>query len=70
MTSTELTTRLFEQSRILINDCGRKRGLEGRYVRMASRTAEENAQLVEALMDLAHSGLARGAASAAGGAQR
>ncbi len=70
LTSTELTTRLFEQSRILINDCGRKRGLEGRYVRMASRTAEENAQLVEALADLARSGVVLGAAGAAGGAQR
>ena len=70
LTSTELTTRLFEQSRILINDCGRKRGLEGKYVRMASRTAEENAQLVEALMDLALPEAASGAASAAGGAQR
>ena len=70
LTSTELTTRLFEQNRILINDCGRKRGLEGRYVRMASRTAEENAQLVEALADLARSGVVLGAASAAGGAQR
>ena len=70
LTSTELTTRLFEQSRILINDCGRKRGLDGKYVRMASRTAEENAQLVEALMDLARPEAASGAASAAGGAQR
>ena len=42
----------------------------GKYVRMASRTAEENAQLVEALMDLARPEAASGAASAAGGAQR
>ena len=70
LTSSDLTARLFEESRILINDCGRKRGLDGRYVRMASRTAEENSQLVEALMDLALLPPADGAIRATGGAQR
>ena len=51
-TATELTTRLFEEFRVLINDCSRKKGLDGRFVRMASRTVEENAQLVQALQAL------------------
>ncbi|MDP6102046.1 MAG: histidinol-phosphate transaminase [Dehalococcoidia bacterium] len=51
-TATELTTRLFEDFRILINDCSRKKGLDGSFVRMASRTVEENAQLVQALQAL------------------
>ena len=51
-TATELTTRLFEEFRILINDCSRKKGLDGSFVRMASRTVEENARLVQALQAL------------------
>ena len=51
-TATELTTRLFEEFGILINDCTRKAGLDGSFVRMASRTVEENAQLVQALQAL------------------
>jgi histidinol-phosphate/aromatic aminotransferase/cobyric acid decarboxylase-like protein len=52
-TATELTARLFDESRMLINDCSRKKGLDGRFVRMASRTAEENTQLIQALQALA-----------------
>ena len=52
LTATELTTRLFEEFRILINDCSRKKGLDGSFVRMASRTVEENAELVQALQTL------------------
>jgi threonine-phosphate decarboxylase len=51
-TATELTTRLFEDFKILINDCSRKKGLDGSFVRMASRTVEENAQLIQALQAL------------------
>ena len=53
MTATELTAHLFKESNILINDCSGKRGLDSRFVRMASRTVEENAQLVQALQSLA-----------------
>ncbi len=52
LTATELTDRLFGEFRILINNCGRKNGLDDRFVRMASRTLEENAQLVQALQAL------------------
>ena len=53
ITAGELTARLFKESNILINDCSGKRGLDNRFVRMASRTVEENAQLVQALQLLA-----------------
>ena len=53
LTATELTTRLFEEFSVLINDCSGKKGLDSRFVRMASRTAEENAELVQALQVLA-----------------
>ena len=51
-TATELTSSLFEEFQVLINDCSRKKGLDGSFVRMASRTMEENAQLVQALQAL------------------
>ena len=53
ITAMELTARLFRESNILINDCSGKKGLDSRFVRMASRTVEENAQLVQALQSLA-----------------
>ena len=52
LTAAALTARLFDESKILINDCGNKHGLDGRFVRVASRTREENAQFVEALHSL------------------
>ena len=52
-TATELTARLFEEFHFLINDCSKKVGLDGSFVRIASRTVEENAQLVQALQSLA-----------------
>jgi threonine-phosphate decarboxylase len=51
-TATELTARLFEEFHILINDCSKKIGLDSSFVRMASRTVEENAQLIQALQAL------------------
>ena len=53
LTAPELTARLLEEFRILINDCSGKKGLDSRFVRMASRTAEENAELVQSLQALA-----------------
>ena len=46
-TGESLTTRLFEDSRVLVNNCGAKEGLEGEYIRIACRTAEDNDRLVE-----------------------
>ena len=52
LTGAELTARLFEECKILINDCGSKHGLDNHFVRVASRTSEENAQLVQTLRAL------------------
>ena len=51
-TAEQLTTRLFDEFKMLINNCSRKKGLDGNFVRIASRTKEENIQLVEALRSL------------------
>ena len=48
-TAEEVTAGLFERSRVLINNCGSKHGLDDRFVRVACRTREENSKLVEAL---------------------
>ena len=48
-TASDLTDRLFSEFRMLINDCSKKKGLDSSFVRIASRTLEENAELVEAL---------------------
>ena len=53
MTVPELTARLYDEHQMIINDCSGKRGLEGPFVRMASRTEEENLELVRALRMLA-----------------
>ena len=53
LTAPELTARLYDEFRVLINDCSGKRGLEGPFVRMASRTEEENLELVRTLRMLA-----------------
>jgi len=54
-TGEELESRLFEDSRILVNNCGSKDGLEGDFIRVACRTVEDNDRLVEALMRIAKS---------------
>ena len=54
-TAQELTGRLFEHARILINDCGSKDGLDDRFIRFASRTDEDNDRLLKALQDLSPS---------------
>ena len=51
-TGEELAARLFEDSRVLVNNCGSKEGLEGNFIRIACRTEEDNTRLVEALMRL------------------
>jgi len=48
-TASDLTDRLYSRFGILINDCSRKKGLDGSFVRIASRTKEENSELVQAL---------------------
>ena len=51
-TGQELTDRLFEDSRILVNNCGWKEGLEGDFIRVACRTGADNDRLIEALKRL------------------
>jgi threonine-phosphate decarboxylase len=53
-TGSELTALLFEKHGVLINDCGAKRGLDNQFVRIASRTAEENDGLVRTLHVIAN----------------
>ena len=52
-TGEELETRLFEDCRVLVNNCGSKEGLGGEFIRVACRTEEDNDRLVEAFMRLA-----------------
>ena len=49
LTGAELTSALLEHCNILVNNCSGKEGLEGSYIRIASRTEAENADLVAAL---------------------
>ena len=51
-TGSELTEHLFNEYRILVNNCGGKQGLDEYFVRIACRTEEENAGLLNALRDL------------------
>jgi len=50
--ASELTAHLFNRHRILANNCGGKEGLDDSFLRLACRTEEENAELLEALRDL------------------
>lgn len=52
LTGPELAHHLFDRFRILVNDCSRKAGLDERAVRFASRTLEENLELVGALREV------------------
>ena len=51
-TAAQLTAALYDEFKILVNDCSRKKGLDDRFVRIASRTKEDNIQLVQALRQL------------------
>jgi histidinol-phosphate/aromatic aminotransferase/cobyric acid decarboxylase-like protein len=54
-TGESLTATLFNEFGMLINNMSTKRGLdleEGSFVRMASKTAEENGELVRAVQEL------------------
>ena len=49
LTGSEVTARLFDDFKVLVNDCSGKRGLDARFFRIASRTAEDNEELVRIL---------------------
>jgi len=49
ITSTRLRDLLLQKAQILIKDCSNKTGLNNKYVRLASRTLEENRELVDVL---------------------
>ena len=53
LTGTGITERLFDEFRILVNDCSGKGGLDSRFFRIASRTTAENAALVRTLLSMA-----------------
>jgi histidinol-phosphate/aromatic aminotransferase/cobyric acid decarboxylase-like protein len=50
LTGEEITARLFDEFNVLVNDCGGKNGLDSRFFRIASKTAEENHALVGILL--------------------
>ena len=52
-TGKEITQHLFEDSRILVNNCGSKNGLDGNFIRIACRTEEDNGRLIAALKRIA-----------------
>ena len=51
--SSELVSQLFDQHRVLVNNCGEKEGLDHSFLRIASRTDEENADLLKGLHGMA-----------------
>ena len=53
LSGAEVTARLFDEHRVLVNDCSRKQGLDHRFFRIASRTTEENEWLVGVLRTMA-----------------
>ena len=54
LTGAEVSARLFDEYRVLINDCSGKQGLNSRYFRIAAKTAEENDALVRILLAMAN----------------
>jgi histidinol-phosphate/aromatic aminotransferase/cobyric acid decarboxylase-like protein len=51
-TGTGVTEQLFDEFRVLVNDCSGKGGLDSRFFRIASRTAPENEELVRTLLSM------------------
>ena len=64
LTGPAITARLFDEFGVLVNDCSGKDGLDSRFFRIASRTTEENEQLVRILLAM------KSEAPAAPGARR
>ncbi|MCL9805131.1 histidinol-phosphate aminotransferase family protein [Flavobacterium amniphilum] len=52
MTSFEFTVNLLVNYGIYVRDCSDKIGLDGQFVRIASRTFEENLQIIKAIKEL------------------
>ena len=50
---SEITARLFDEFGVLVNDCSGKQGLDRRFFRIASRTTEDNDELVRILLAMA-----------------
>ena len=53
LSGAEVTARLFDEHRVLVNDCSGKQGLDHRFFRIASRTTEENEWLAGILRAMA-----------------
>lgn len=51
-TAEELASDLFNQFNMIVNNQSKKTGLNGEFVRIASRTKEENLQIIDALRKL------------------
>ena len=52
VTAPQLTERLFQDYKMFINNCSHKKGLNGWFVRIASRSKEENIELGQALRSI------------------
>lgn len=52
VTSFDFSLRLLTEKGIYVRDCSDKIGLEGQFVRVASRTAEQNERIVKAIASL------------------
>jgi histidinol-phosphate/aromatic aminotransferase/cobyric acid decarboxylase-like protein len=53
LTGSEITARLFDEAGVLVNDCSGKSGLDDRFFRIASKTTEQNEELVRILQAMA-----------------
>jgi histidinol-phosphate/aromatic aminotransferase/cobyric acid decarboxylase-like protein len=51
-TSEEIMTTLLFEYGIYVRDCSDKVGLKGQYIRVASRSREENKKIIKALNDI------------------
>lgn len=51
-TSFEFSIRLLAEKGIYVRDCSDKIGLDGQFIRVASRTVEQNASIIEAIREM------------------
>ena len=49
LTASKIKETLYSKYQILVNDCSHKQGLNGEFIRISSRTKEENATFLQAI---------------------
>ena len=50
--SFDFTINLLLKSGVYVRDCSDKKGLDGQFIRVASRTFEENLKIIQALKEM------------------